>query len=214
MGLSATSRTSLAGLLAKTEMTEAAWDYLHTRGLTEASVSMFRLGGVSGEVSGEWARFNGMLAIPYLSGLGEPVAVKFRRLDGGSPKYDGPAGQGTRLFNVSACLSDGDVIVVTEGEIDAMTLHAECGIPAVGVPGVKAWKKHHKRCLDGFNDVVILTDNDAKDDGSNPGLGLAVDIKGQLPSSRIVRLPEGEDVNSFFVKHGAEAVRELVGVSL
>ena len=209
MALSTLSRESLAELLTRLTMTEEASKYLDGRGITEAGRSTFRLGGVPPDAPIEWRRFAGMLAIPYDTVSG-PVAVKFRRLDGGSPKYDGPAGQKSHLFNVKATLDPGPQIVITEGEFDAITLHGECGIPAVAVPGASAWKHHYPRCVNTFPDVVILTDNDAKSDGSNPGFELAMKIKETVRDSRVVSLPAGEDVNSFFTRYGKEALIELI----
>ena len=209
MTLSDVSKQSLVNLLDSLVLDSRAKDYLAGRGLTQQAVGMFRLGVVPSTASAEWSRFQGMLALPYHTVTG-PVAVKFRRLDGGQPKYDGPAGQKVGLFNAIACMDPGNQIVITEGEIDAITLHAECGIPAVGIPGVGNWKRYYRRCVDGFNDVIIMTDNDAKENGSNPGLELAIKIKESVPHARVIHLPPGEDVNSFFVRHGASGVSRLI----
>lgn len=209
MQLSDSSRKSLAVLLDQLVMTEQAGEYLAGRGLTDLSVNMFRLGVVPGGTSAEWAQYEGMLAIPYHTVTG-PVAVKFRHLDGTEPKYMCPKGQGTRLFNATAALDPGPQLVVCEGEVDAMTMHGECGIPAVGVPGTQNWKPHFRRVVESFGDVVILTDNDNKKDNSNPGLDLALLIRESVRSSRIVGLPPGHDVNSFFVAFGRQALLDLI----
>jgi DNA primase len=210
MGLSDSSKKSLATLLEELVLTDQAEEYLGSRGLGNRARSMFRLGVVPPGASAEWSRFEGMLAIPYETMSG-PVAVKFRRLDKSSlHKYDGPAGQSARLFNVKATMSTGSQIVVTEGEIDAITLTAECGLPAVGVPGVSNWQPHYSRCVDGFADVIILTDNDNKREGQNPGLDLALKIRESVRNSRIVSLPPGYDVNDYFVEFGKQAVLDLV----
>lgn len=211
LGLSDSSKSSLASLLDQMRMPDHGWEYLASRGLGERAVDMFLLGVVPTGASAEWSRFEGMLAIPYLVADGTPVAVKFRALDERKQKYDQPSGQVQHLFNVRACLSDGKQIVVTEGEVDAMTLQAECGIPAVGIPGVNNWKPHYRRLLDGFEDQVILTDNDVKDDGSNPGRDLGLKLRDELGGqSRIVTLPPGEDVNSYFQQHGADGLRAII----
>lgn len=209
MELSDSSRKSLDNLLAQLTMTEEADRYLAGRGITEAARSMFHLGTVPTEAPPEWRKWVGQLAIPYLAVKG-PVGVKFRRLDGLEPKYDGPAGQKSRLFNVRATLDPGPQLVITEGELDAITLHGVCGVPTVAVPGATSWKAHYPRVVDSFADVVILTDNDAKDNGTNPGLQLALKIKESVRNSRIVTLPPGHDVNSFYVEHGKDALLELI----
>ena len=63
------------------------------------------------------------------------------------PKYMGLPGTHTRLYNVLALQQAGDFIAVCEGEIDAITLHYKCGVPAVGVPGANSWKPHYTRLL-------------------------------------------------------------------
>lgn len=210
MALSDTSKRSLAYLLETLEQTEPLADYLISRGLTSRAVSMFHLGAVPGDCSAEWSRFRGMLAIPYMTVAG-PVAVKFRQLGDELPKYNGPAGQSTHLFNAVACQQPSGQVVITEGELDAITMHAECSIPAVGIAGVGNWKPHYKRCVEGFNDIVVLCDNDeGKGKDTNPGLQLALRIKAAVPASRIVTLPPGEDVNSYFLKYGRDKVLELV----
>lgn len=209
MQLSDSSRKSLDVLLDQLVMTAQAEEYLAGRGLTDLSVSMFRLGVVPGGTSAEWSQYQGMLAIPYETVTG-PVAVKFRHLDGTEPKYMCPKGQGTRLFNATAVLDPGPQLVVCEGELDAITMHGECGIPAVGVPGTQNWKPYFRRVVESFGDVIILTDNDNKKDGQNPGLDLALLIRESVRSSRIVSLPPGYDVNSFYVAHGREALLSLM----
>ncbi len=97
------------------------------------------------------------------------VGFKFRRLDDGKPKYGSPVGQKTHLFNVVATMSATKSIVICEGEFDAIIMDAVCGVPAVGVPGVAAWKPFYPKLFGGFDVVYILGDNDVKDDGTNPG---------------------------------------------
>lgn len=207
--LSDLSRKSLDNLLGSLIQTTEAVAYLRGRGFTRQAVDMFRLGVVPTGATAEWAQYEGMLAIPYLTVSG-PVAVKFRRLDGGEPKYTGPKGQGTRLFNATAVLDPGPQLVVVEGELDAITLHGECGVPAVGVPGAQNWRPHYRRVVDSFGDVVILTDNDNKRPGDNPGLDLALQIRESVRNSRIVGLPPGHDVNSFFVAYGRDSLLGLL----
>jgi hypothetical protein len=69
-------------------------------------------------------------------------------------------------------------VLVVEGEIDAISATL-AGFPAVAVAGVNAWKPYFSRCFDGIGTVVICTDNDAKEDGSNQGRNLLVDCRMQ-----------------------------------
>jgi len=205
MKLSSSSNENLVHLLSQMGTTPEVEDYLEGRGVTERVRNMFHLGAVNGDCHREWHRFTGMLAIPYLT-VNAPAAMKFRRITGDGQKYDQPSGQSTHLFNVKATFDAGSRLVIVEGEMDAVIMHGECGVPAVAVPGATAWKRHYVRCVDSFEQVVVLTDRD----DAGEGLKLAMKIKAAMPSVRIAELPKGEDVNSFFLKEGKDGVVDLL----
>lgn len=170
---------------------------------------MFLLGFVPPE---EDAQFGGMLSIPYMTPA-KCVGVKYRNLrPDAEPRYTQPSGQETHLYNVLDVQKPSTRIVICEGEIDAMTV-SMLGIPAVGVPGTHNWKGFYYRIFDGYKDIVVLTDNDVKTDGSNPGQELARTIFRDLMGARNVVLPPGRDANSFFLEEGEEALLKLIGVS-
>lgn len=99
--------------------------------------------------------------------------------------------------------------VSVTGNCDTLTLN-QCGIPAVGVAGVSAWNSdYYDRIFSGFEKVIIPADND--DDGQ--GQDFAERIAKDVPNPKIVLMPEGEDVNSFFVKYGAGELRDHLGVN-
>jgi len=183
-------------------------DYVtQERQLTRETVARFLLGAVvSPETSDEPAR--GMLAIPYLTPSG-PVALRFRRppnKDTG-PKYWQPEGTDLTIFNVQALFAGEHVIVITEGEIDCMTV-AQCGIPAVGIPGASAWKDYYQPLFEGYDRVIICADND--DTGA--GGKFAAKVARQVPGPEVVLMPEGHDVNSLFCEVGTAGLREYLGV--
>ena len=184
--------------------------YLVGRGIGRQAAVSFRLGAVAQPEPGH-ERFAGMLSIPYVTDAGV-VAIKFRRLDGDGPKYDGPAGQGLRLFNARACAADSDVIAVCEGELDAIKVQQDLGIPAVGTPGTQ-WQPHWSRCLSDFDRVVVFADHDAKPDGSDPGLKHANKVRSMIPGAVIVTPPAGFDVSDWIAAEGADAVAKAAGLS-
>ena len=153
----------------------------------------------------------GWLSIPYITAMGHCVGFKFRRLDDGKPKYGSPLGQKAHLYNVTDVMSDSGTIVVCEGELDAVILSGICNIPAVGVPGVTAWKPHFARLFTGFDTVFIVGDNDVKEDGSNPGAEFARRVAGELTNGQIVQLPPGMDINDLYLAQGPEALNTLLG---
>lgn len=145
-----------------------AAEYLTVRAIDpEWAREHYRLGYVADSTVPGFERFVGRLAIPNICASGHVVGIKFRELppEDSGRKYDGQAGEQKRLFNTRALLTDGDVIAITEGEIDAISLGV-LGIPAVSVPsGANSWNRHrHWRLFEGFRRVVVFRDNDAGGD--------------------------------------------------
>jgi DNA primase len=111
---------------------------------------------------------------------------------------------------VQAILDSIDQVCVVEGELDAVA-STLAGYPAVALPGVNGYKRHFARCFDGIGRVLVITDNDDKEDGSNPGQELAKKLLEVLPNGVRVSLPKGEDINSTILSHGAQHYAELIG---
>ena len=181
--------------------------YLANRGILDAA-ELFKLGYVAEVAPGHEDRLKHHLSIPYITKAGV-VGFKFRRIDGNDPKYMIPTGQKHHLYNVSAILGAVSQVLIVEGEIDAISA-TMAGFPAVAVAGVNAWKPHFGRCFDGIGRVVIATDNDAKEDGSNPGQELARRLQDAIPQAVRVSLPPNSDINSIICTQGAQALADLV----
>lgn len=181
--------------------------YLEQRGILGAA-EKFLLGYVTEPAPGHEDRIKHHLSIPYITEAGV-VGFKFRRIDGGDPKYMIPTGQKHHLYNVNAILHAVSQVLVVEGEIDAISATIS-GHPAVAVAGVNAWKPHFARCFDGIGTVIIATDNDAKEDGSNPGQDLARRLQDAIPQAVRVSLPPDSDINSIITTQGAQALTDLV----
>jgi len=181
--------------------------YLQKRGILDGA-ERFMLGYVAEPAPGHEDRLRNHLSIPYITEAGV-VGFKFRRIDDGDPKYMIPTGQKHHLYNVSAILDAVHEVVIVEGEIDAIS-STLAGHPAVAVAGVNAWKPHFSRCFDGIGRVVIATDNDAKEDGSNPGQELARRLQDAIPQAVRVSLPPDSDINSIIVNQGAQALTKLI----
>lgn len=149
--------------------------------------------------------YKGRLVIPYLTRTGV-VDIRFRSMDGTEPKYLGLPGANTHLFNVSALFRATDWIAVCEGEIDTITLDSKVGFPTIGVPGANNWKKHYYKLLADFDKIIIFAD------GDQAGSDFARQLAKELGTVTIISMPEGEDVNSMFVKNGAEYFKEKTKV--
>lgn len=116
----------------------------------------------------------------------------------------GMAGATTHLYNVGAFFKATSYICICEGEIDTITLDTVCGIPAVGVPGVNNWKKHYTRLLSDFDKVFLFADGDSA--GSDFGKSLSREL-GNLV---VVNMPDGEDVNSMYLKNGVDYFQQKI----
>jgi len=104
------------------------------------------------------------------------------------------------LFGWHTIDDDTRVVVICEGEIDAMSM-AQCGFPALSVPfgagtgNKNEWIENDWELLERFEKIYICMDSD------EPGREAAFDIANRLGFHRclIVRLPE-KDVNDCLVK--------------
>lgn len=209
--LSASQRSSLEKATATFERNvEDLASYLAPRGIGRDAALGARLGKVCEPIPG-YERFVGWMSIPYVTPAGV-VAIKFRSLEPDpKQKYDAPAGQSARLYNVAALRAPGDTVVLCEGELDALVCHYMVGVPAVGTPGTQMMT-HWPRCFADHQNVLIVADNDEKEDGSNPGVKHAKSVQKQIPHSKIVLPPVGMDLGEWVVAEGADAVRRALTV--
>ena len=189
---------------------EATVAYLEGRGISKDVAEQMTLGTVVDPAEGH-QDYAGWLSIPYITAMGHCVSVKFRRIDDGKPKYGQPVGQKSHPYNVSDILIQSPFVVVCEGELDAIILSAIVGIPAVGIPGVQAWKPHFSKLFAGYEVVYVVGDNDVKEDGTNPGAEFARRVQGELTNGTIVTLPPNTDINDYYLSNGPEELRKLFG---
>lgn len=199
------SLTETAHRYHKALNTETA-SYLRDRGITKEAAGTFLLGTVNDPAPGH-EHADGCLAIPYRTPTGV-VGIKFRRVDGGTPKYIWPTGQKVGMFNVVDLHTGSPVLAICEGELDTLVMSALVGVPAVGVAGVSQWKPHFPKMFEGFDRIVIFADNDVKEDGRNPGMELAKRIKEDLDDAVVIQLPDNKDVNQVYLEEGKDWLYE------
>lgn len=184
---------------------EPAVEWLAGRGISREQAATAGLGVVTGEIVDHETRV-GRLAIPYMTPSG-PVNMTFRCIrhanckEVGCKKYLLHDGLQDNLYHVLTFEYAGDFICVTEGEIDALTMNI-CGIPALGVPGAEKWREHWTEVLDDFAYVYIMAD------GDKAGGKFANLVRDNIPHAVTIQMPEGEDVNSMYVKHGTLYLHE------
>lgn len=149
------------------------------------------------------AQYEGRLAIPYLTDAG-PVQMSFRCIKEHDCKYSNcvkllrPQGWPIRLYGVQAARQADDWIAVAEGEIDALILQM-IGIPAIGVPGSKSFKDWWPNVFEDFSRVYLFADGDSAGDDM-------IKMWQERIETAVIsaRMPDGEDVNSMYLKRGEE----------
>lgn len=152
-------------------------------------------------------KMSGYLAIPYLTKAG-PVNMQFRCIQDHNckeivdhQKYRKRKGSPVNLYGVQSIHWAEDWIVVTEGEIDALTWQ-QIGVPALAVPGAENWKEHWANLLEDFSRVYLA------EDGDNAGKDLWIAMSEHIDQGNTMvirmRMPDGEDSNSMYLKHGKD----------
>lgn len=139
------------------------------------------------------------IVFPFLLPSGELALAKMRKaVDGAKPI---PTAKDCEpvLFGWQAMPEDSRVVVLTEGEIDALSM-AAYGYPALSVPfgggagGKQQWIESEYERLDRFEKIYIATDMD------QPGEDAAREIASRLGRHRCYRVPlPHKDVNECLV---------------
>ena len=190
-----------------TESKDAAVEYLKSRGISEEVCRKY-------EITVR-ADNDKVLVFPFKDAAGELKFIKYRNTD-----YDGKghkewceAGCMPILFGMNHC-KDGGRLVVTEGQIDSLTL-AECGIDnAVSVPiGMNGftWVPHCWNWLQQFSEIVVFGDCE---DGQ---VSLSAELKIKFPKkTRVVRVEDYQgykDANDLFRGKGKDAIIQAIECS-
>jgi DNA primase len=179
--------------------------YLESRGITEPTARMFRLGFVKNPEIGH-EPYQGKLSIPYLTPSG-CIDIRFRALsqEAGGPKYMSRPGATTHIFNINALNNDSTSLVVCEGELDTV-IATQAGFTAIGLPGANNWKSFYARVLADWDKVILLCD------GDNAGREMAKNLSRELDNVFPVFMPEGQDVNDVYLAEGAEGLHKRAGI--
>lgn len=180
--------------------------YLYDRGVTREAAVTHRLGYVREPHPGhEW--YQGMVAIPYLTRDGKPLALRFHCMEQHDHraeyhgKYNSMKGEPTRLYGVRDIFEAKDTIHATEGEFDRLVLK-RMGVPVVGVPGSETFTWHHAKMLAGYSRIWLWADPD------EAGSKLLVRMSGLLRQTKVVRLEQ--DVTDTWKAGGDDALKDIL----
>ena len=181
---------------------EVARKYLQGRKLDTVAEEA-RLGVVGGDLPEGYGKYRGMLSIPFVNGVVDVTAIRFRRISGEGPKYLQPHGSPVFPYRPWSVGGVG-VACITEGELDALSLVAAGIRGVVGFPGASTWRDHYQYLFDAADRVLVFADPD------DAGQKFADNVLNTMRSARVVTLPEGEDVNSLLVSRGVDYLKGLV----
>jgi DNA polymerase I len=201
---------------AEAELWEAAGEraraYLHARGLQDKTMRRYRLGfqpANADEKASDWGlpRASDVflprgLVIPWFTG-GEVSAIRVRRTSSqASSKYWSIAGSKQFLFGVDH-IADSNVLVLVEGEFDAMLVAQEAVAAGLDVAAI-AFGQARGQLADGMfaylvgpQHVVVAYDND------RAGQVASTRLRARWPALRELRVPDGaKDVTDYHVGGG------------
>lgn len=182
-----------------TKSADKAVEYLQSRGISEEICRKYEITVQPNN--------DKVLVFPFKDPSGELKFIKYRNLEPGSGHKEWCEKDCMPiLFGMNHC-GDGGRLVVTEGQIDSLSL-AECGIDnAVSVPiGMNGftWVPHCWEWLQKFSEIVIFGDCE------NGSVSLAAVMKTKFPKkTRVVRVEDYQgykDANDLLRAKGKKAV--------
>lgn len=181
------------------EVRSKAVEYLASRGIGEEVVRRYK---ITTQVKNQ-----NVVVFPFYDENNVMQFVKYRNTSpGAKPKEFSEKDTKPILFGMAQCI-DFETIVITEGQIDSLTL-AECGIKnAVSVPtGARGftWYRHCSEWLAKFKDIIVFGDNE------KGKITLVDELQTRVSQKiKVVRVQDylGEkDANAILQRYGKEAV--------
>lgn len=195
--------------------------WLHQRGIDDQAIEDFNLQMKSG-----WVGF------PFLREDGEKIFTKWRKLDKSDMRIEWNTHEKSLIAyneaDLDLALDDAYELVITEGEIDCITVSQHSFLPCISVPNGApsrpgegdidplddqrfAWMWDEEGKLDPalrqFDKYILLTD------GDGPGKALAAELAVRLGREKcfIPEYPAGtKDANEIKLEYGGEKLVEVI----
>lgn len=190
----------------KIEVRPAAITYLEGRGISKAVAEKYNITTSKNDQH--------VLVFPFYDENGIMQFVKYRKTNFDRTKDKNKewseAGAKPILFGMQQCV-DKTSLVITEGQMDSLSL-AECGIKnAVSVPnGARGftWYQHCADWLNGFEEIIVFGDNE------NGQITLVNELQARVNQKvKVVRVIDylGEkDANDILRKYGKAAIIKAI----
>lgn len=196
--------------------TKAIFDWFMGRGLRSETVQRFKVGQAERPFDGTKRLF---IAFNYYRD-DELISVKYRRAVNEKPYgYSQEKGCEQIFYGLHLIDKEQSEIVITEGEIDAMSVYQATGKNVLSVPtGAKVEYKNasdkgfhfledQRDLIDAAERIVIMTD------GDEAGRGLANELSRRIGRDKCfrVRYPEGvKDANEALLLYGVERLHQMI----
>lgn len=192
----------------KIKSENAAVEYLKSRGISKKTVEEYEITVRKND--------DNVLVFPFIEPESKVMTmIKYRAIK--------PAPNGSKewyekdckpiLFGMNHCNLDNKTLVVTEGQIDSLSV-AECGIQnAVSVPGGKnnfTWVPYCWDFVNQFEEIIVFGDYERGE------ITLLTDITQRFGKNHIIKhvRPEDyqdcKDANDILRKYGADQIRKCV----
>lgn len=188
------------------ESKPAAIEYMLTRGISEYTCRTYEITAMPDK--------DNVIIFPFKNESGELKFIKYR--DSAHTKESNTSKEWCEkdcmpiLFGMNHC-QDFTTLVITEGQIDSLTL-AECGVKnAVSVPTGKngfTWIPHCWNWVNEFEEIVVFGDCE------NGSVTLSDAISSRFPKKTRICTIESykgcKDANELFRTHGKQAVLDAI----
>lgn len=171
--------------------------FQNKRGLTRDTIDQYKIG---------WSDEKRAFTIPIYDAEGELVTVRFyNMLRTGTKMWHLKGRAGPFLYPIAALNQPGNLIVICEGELDALITN-QAGFPAVSRAGsTKLWPPSWGPLFEG-KQVYLCHDRDAIGEAENVKVGRA--LRKRVEDIRVIQLPypvvkdHGKDVTDFWIENG------------
>ncbi len=191
-----------------TELSESVVKWFESRGISQFTLREMKV-TESVEFMPQTGKNANTINFNYFKN-GELINIKYRD---GAKNFKLHKNSELIFYNYDGCVNS-DVIIIVEGEIDALTL-CECGIwNVLSVPNGAAMKgdvnlEFIDNCIELFateKKIIIATDNDI------PGINLRNSLAARLGIENCYRINmlECKDINEFLLKYGKQAVVDVI----
>jgi twinkle protein len=182
------------------KLTPECIEYIKSRGLTEKTITQFKLTSYEGEIVFPYFRYETLVGGKKRKPVANPGQPKMTSLKGSKPY----------LFNSDSVSTD-ESLIICEGEFDCMVIW-QCGYKNVvsvgaGANSLNSMLEQAKDFLDKFDYLIIVSDNDQAGQEMDKAFVEKYGDKTKLIDKTLYEL---NDINDEFLKNGKEKIIQII----